>query len=151
MSLLLWYPFTQDGYNRGAIEGNHLSPTLNNTGLLGKCGLADKVLLSTNVDIGGTYNPLNNNLTMTCWVKFNFDECAAVIDNMAWSNFASNKTTPTGGIAGSVSYNTTGIVWTANNIYNGGTRADFSQINVFGYTRGGAQITTSSARITFGK
>lgn len=151
MSLLLWYPFTQDGYNRGAIEGNHLSPTLNNTGLLGKCGLADKVLLSTDVDIGGTYNPLNNHLTMTCWVKFDFDECAAVIDNMAWSNFASNKTTPTGGIAGAMSYNTTGIVWTANNIYNGGTRADFSQINVFGYTRGNAQITTSSARITFGK
>lgn len=151
MSLLLWYPFTQDGYNRGMIEGNHLSPTMNNTGVLGKCGLANNVTLSTNVDIGGIYSPLNSSLTMTCWVKFNFDECAAVIDNMAWSNFASNKTTPTGGIAGSMSYNTVGIIWTANNIYNGGTRAAFSKINVFGYTRGNAQITTSAASITLGK
>lgn len=153
MSLLLWYPFTQDGYNRGAIEGNHLSPTLNNTGILGKCGFANKVTLGTNLDLGGDYSPLNTSSTMTAWVKMNFDECKTVIAN---TSVNSSAHTPTSCVVGSTSYGGLGICWQSNNIYNDGNRAELSSIRLFGYTRGtnsagAVQVTTTAKNITFGK
>ena len=152
MSLLLWYPFTQDGYNRGMVEGNHLSTTINAAGILGKCAYLNQVTLSTNLDLGGEYSPLNINLIMSTWVKFSSTEVASAINSIAWSSFNSSAHTPTGCIMGSSSYAAAGIIWTSNNIYNGGTRADFSYINVFGYIRGtGGQITTSSKRIVLDK
>jgi hypothetical protein len=127
---------------------------MNTTGILGKCGFANKTTLGTNLDLGGEYSPLNTSSTMTAWVKMNFDECKAVIANTSVNSTAN---TPTSCVIGSTSYGGLGICWQSNNIYNGGNRAELSSIRLFGYTRGtnssgsAVQVTTTAKNITFGK
>ena len=150
MSLILWYPFIKDGYNRGTAEGQHLSPVFEDNGMLGKCIFLNKKTLSTTINLATSYNSVNTDLTISTWVKLNLEECKAYIKTLSYSSTAH---TACGCVAGSTSYGGTGIVWTSNQIYNSsGTNNELSSIKMFGYVRGtGGQFTTSSKVIPFGK
>lgn len=152
MGLLLHYPLTEDGVNKGVASGATLNPNFEASGIVG-----NNCLLTTST---GTYdstlpmsrwNILTSDISMSCWVKFNKAEIAAIVDNLGYDS-ASSKTAATGVVIGSGSYGGMAIHWITNNILSSGT---LSNIYLFGYIRavnssgGAAVVSTGNVSISF--
>ena len=152
MGLLLHYPLTEDGVNKGIASGATLNPNFEASGIVG-----NNCLLTTST---GTYdstlpiskwNILTTDISMSCWVKFNKAEIAAVVEGLSYDS-ASSKTAATGVVIGSGSYGGMAIHWKTNNILSSGT---LSNIYLFGYIRavnssgGSAAASTGDVSISF--
>lgn len=149
MSLLLWYPFAQDGREQGAsCLAPTTVPTFEANGILGKNAFLNSAEINTGLELLTNWNPWTQNVTMSAWIKLNFNECKEYVKKLTYNSSAH---TPTGCIIGSTSYGGLGICWSGTKVYTDSGNVDITGINVFGYIRGSAQKTTASAAITFDK
>lgn len=142
MSLIHWWPLTANLSDKainytvgGTYQQKAPSP-------IGGC-LHSTAGYQTNIKLVDEWSHWQHNVSMSCWVKVNFNECNTYFKSLAYTSSATN---PTGCLIGQTSYGGLGIYWrSGNNIYNGGTTADLTTINFRGYTRGSSSTASTSA------
>jgi hypothetical protein len=134
MSLLLWYPFTTNGYNYGSAPGTIFSPSFLDQGKLGKCIKTSTLSTSdTGVSMLNNWNPLRTSLTMSCWVKFDQTEVANFINGLSYD---STKHSATGGILGYGFYGGVAIHWLSSTMWVNNKKDTFKSLQVFACIRG---------------
>lgn len=151
MSLILWYPLTGNGTNYGGLAGNAISPSFDNNGILGKC-MKSTSGIQTGVKLTEHWNHWQHSVSMSCWVKLNYNECNAYVKSLTY-NASKSATNATGCLIGQTSYGGLGIYWrTTNAILNSGSIVDLTTINFRGYTRGASgNVATSYYTVEFDK
>ena len=149
MSLIHWWSLDKDLKDNITLETVGGTYTQDSNGKIGKCLKSSYPGFQTSVKLVDEWNHWKHSVSMSCWVKINYDECNTYLKTLSYS---SNATTPTGCLIGQTSYGGLGIYWYANNIYNGGNTANLSYINFAGYTRGSSSTAaTTSYRVEFDK
>lgn len=149
MSLIHWWSLDKDLKDNITLETVGGTYTKDSNGKIGNCLKNSYPGFQTSVKLVDEWNHWKHSVSMSCWVKINYDECNTYLKTLSYS---SNATTPTGCLIGQTSYGGLGIYWYANNIYNGGNTANLSYINFAGYTRGSSSTAaTTSYRVEFDK
>lgn len=134
MSLLLWYPFTSNGYNYGSAPGTTFSPSLVDQGKLGKCVKASTLPTSdTGISMLNNWNPLRTSLTMSCWVKFDQTEVANFVNGLSYNDKAHSAT---GGVLGYGYYGGVAIHWISSTMWVNNKKDTFKSMQVFACIRG---------------
>lgn len=141
MSLIHWWPLngdTQDKVGTSSIRmGNY---TLSTDGKIGSCLKNSYPGFETSVTLLDEWSHWKHNVSMSCWVKLNYNECNSYFKTL---NYSSDAPSPTGCLIGQTSYGGLGIHWFTNIIYSNGTIVDLTTISFRGYTRGGGSIAVT--------
>lgn len=139
MSLIAWWPFTQNGHNQGTISTTDASVTMVENGKLGKCAFFNGTQYSSNIDLLTHWNPQQIGVSMACWVKFDYNGYKTIAANTTFDP-ARSQSTLTGCVIGQASYGGAGIIWTSNRILasDGVTKNELTAIKVSMYMRGGS-------------
>lgn len=147
MSLIHWWPLTEDLNDK--IANVKISGTYNGSqdGKIGMCLQTKSSSYTTNILLNDKWNHQKQDVSMSCWIKINQEECNNYIQTLNYTNLVS-MTHPTGCVIGQTSYGGLGIYWRSNNaIYNveTGEKSPLQSINCRAYTRGEGTIVESQA------
>lgn len=143
MSLIGWWPLNKNYSNQGALLTQDITTaTLEANGKLGKFAYFNKTKYNGEIDLLTHWNPQQVEMSMCCWVKFNYDDYKTIAAN---TTFSSSQTALTGCIIGSTSYGGTGIIWNSNTIMSNGTKGELTQIKAQAYMRGESSTMTCGA------
>lgn len=143
MSLIHWWPLTANLKDKitsyttgGTFQAGAVSP-------IGGCLHSTSPGFQTNIKLTDEWSHWKHSVSMSCWVRINFEECNTYCKKL---NYTANATNPTGCLIGQTSYGGLGIYWRSNNnVYNGGNTTDITTINFRGYTRGSSTTQSTSA------
>lgn len=154
MGLLLHYPLTEDGINKGLKTGTDFSGTFVD-GILGNCLYANNVGFNSGLVFKNDCDYSKNSVTMAAWVKISKSELVARYEELKTSSTAwnSNYTTIQGSLLGLNSYGGLGLNYRTNALYNAsaGTFNELTTLQLFGCVRGEASGGTGNANIEFDK
>lgn len=154
MGLLLHYPLTEDGVNKGFKTGTDFSGTFVD-GILGNCLYANNVGFNSGLVFKNDCDYSKNSVTMTAWVKINKSELVARYEELKTSSTAWNSsyTTIQGSLLGLNSYGGLGLNFRTNALYNAsaGTFNELTTLQLFGCVRGEASGGTGNVNIEFDK
>lgn len=141
MSLIHWWSLDKDLKDKITLSTVGGTYTKDSNGKIGSCLKSSYPGFQTSVKLVDEWSHWKHSVSMSCWVKINYDECNTYLKTLSYSSTA---TSPTGCLIGQTSYGGLGIYWYTNTMYNNGTITDLTTINFRGYTRGSSSIATTS-------
>lgn len=141
MSLIHWWSLDKDLKDKITLSTVGGTYTKDSNGKIGSCLKSSYPGFQTSVKLVDEWSHWKHSVSMSCWVKINYDECNTYLKTLSYSSTA---TSPTGCLIGQTSYGGLGIYWYTNTMYNNGTITELTTINFRGYTRGSSSIATTS-------
>lgn len=151
MSLIHWWPLIEDFKDYGGVSSIRSGTFEQNSyGKIGTCFKSTSPGVQTSCKLLDEWNHWEHSVSMSCWIKLNYDECNNYVKSLSYSA-SNNKTNGTGCVIGQTSYGGLGIYWrTSNAILSGGNVVDLNSINFYGFTRGtSGNVSTSAFTATF--
>lgn len=136
MALIHWWPLTQDlrdVVGNSTVSGTY---TADANGKIGQCYKNTGSGCQSSVKLVEEWSHWKHSVSMSCWVKINYDECNTYVKSLSY-DASKSKTNATGNLIGQVSYGGLGIYWRTNNaILSNGSIVDLTTISFRGFTRG---------------
>ena len=144
MGLIHWWPLNGDLKDKIGISSIRSGTYVNNAnGKIGSCLKNNASGIQTSVPLASEWSHWKHSVSMSCWIKINYNECNEQLKKCSFSSQAKN---PTGLIIGQASYGGLGIYWDTSNAMYDGTSviSNLTSIRVRGYTRGNSSTASTS-------